>query len=236
MSSRTNVPRGLAERPPRFDPNAPRLLGSSVRGSTSAGTCAPPARGWGSRPCRPTISEGRSVVAAPTRRRPLAHCARHGSRRLAHGRAGLRPVASGGPTRADCNGSIRSAAPLADLLGKTSTAVRFALYHRCIRWEQNRCSRCTRRTLDPPDFSGKRARGRNRTADTGIFSPLLYRLSYPREPPPVVFPAGRGEGTSRKGAETGAQGAGLSSAPCLHGPRNAAKPPLGPARTVSIRG
>ena len=26
----------------------------------------------------------------------------------------------------------------------------------------------------------KSARGRNRTADTRIFSPLLYRLSYPR--------------------------------------------------------
>jgi hypothetical protein len=75
-----------------------------------------------------------------------------------------------------------------------------------------------------------RARGRNRTADTGIFSPLLYRLSYPREPPPVVFPAGRGEGTSRKGAETGAEGAELSSAPCREGPRNAAKPRLGSAR------
>lgn len=28
-----------------------------------------------------------------------------------------------------------------------------------------------------------RAQGRNRTADTGIFNPLLYRLSYPRLAP-----------------------------------------------------
>ena len=28
----------------------------------------------------------------------------------------------------------------------------------------------------PPDIIG--AEGQNRTADTGIFSPLLYRLSY----------------------------------------------------------
>ncbi len=30
--------------------------------------------------------------------------------------------------------------------------------------------------LQPLDFIG--AEGQNRTADTGIFSPLLYRLSY----------------------------------------------------------
>jgi hypothetical protein len=40
-----------------------------------------------------------------------------------------------------------------------------------------------------PCFLGKcGAQGRNRTADTGIFSPLLYRLSYLREspyPPPL---------------------------------------------------
>jgi hypothetical protein len=29
----------------------------------------------------------------------------------------------------------------------------------------------------------KGAQGRNRTADTRIFNPLLYRLSYPRRPP-----------------------------------------------------
>jgi hypothetical protein len=32
----------------------------------------------------------------------------------------------------------------------------------------------------PPVFPRNRARRRNRTADTGIFNPLLYQLSYPR--------------------------------------------------------
>jgi hypothetical protein len=50
------------------------------------------------------------------------------------------------------------------------------------------------------------ARRRNRTADTGIFNPLLYQLSYPREPPPTAFPGVNRRG-SRKGAETRAKGA-----------------------------
>jgi hypothetical protein len=39
----------------------------------------------------------------------------------------------------------------------------------------------------------KGAQGRNRTADTRIFNPLLYRLSYPRRPP-------QGGGASTKAA------------------------------------
>ena len=34
------------------------------------------------------------------------------------------------------------------------------------------------RSLTPSNFSYRCAQGRNRTTDTGIFSPLLYRLSY----------------------------------------------------------
>jgi hypothetical protein len=43
---------------------------------------------------------------------------------------------------------------------------------------------------------GRRAQGRNRTADTGIFSPLLYRLSYLRQAPCRAGPpvGARGEG------------------------------------------
>ena len=40
-------------------------------------------------------------------------------------------------------------------------------------------------------------RGRNRTADTGIFNPLLYQLSYPargRNSEPRMIRTGRGEG------------------------------------------
>jgi hypothetical protein len=55
-----------------------------------------------------------------------------------------------------------------------------------------------------PRFRG--ARRRNRTADTGIFNPLLYQLSYPREPPPTAFPGVNRRG-SRKGAETRAKDA-----------------------------
>jgi hypothetical protein len=43
----------------------------------------------------------------------------------------------------------------------------------------------------PADSSGiSGAQGRNRTADTGIFSPLLYRLSYLRESTPLRGPPG----------------------------------------------
>src|ERR1700743_1598203 len=37
------------------------------------------------------------------------------------------------------------------------------------------------RTTQPIEFNG--GRGRNRTADTGIFNPLLYQLSYPAGKP-----------------------------------------------------
>ena len=37
----------------------------------------------------------------------------------------------------------------------------------------------TRATVTEPRFIGSGGWGRNRTADTRIFSPLLYRLSYP---------------------------------------------------------
>ena len=40
-------------------------------------------------------------------------------------------------------------------------------------------------------------RGRNRTADTGIFNPLLYQLSYPargRNSEPRMIRTGRGQG------------------------------------------
>ncbi len=71
---------------------------------------------------------------------------------------------------------------------------------------------------------GSSAQGRNRTADTGIFSPLLYRLSYLREPTPERHSArlaARGDG--RKGAETDLQSAGLSSARCRARSRKPAK-------------
>lgn len=35
------------------------------------------------------------------------------------------------------------------------------------------------RTREDDCGQGNGGRGRNRTADTGIFNPLLYRLSYP---------------------------------------------------------
>jgi hypothetical protein len=44
------------------------------------------------------------------------------------------------------------------------------------------------RQMTPPSLGScpsSRAQGRNRTADTGIFSPLLYQLSYLRESPPL---------------------------------------------------
>jgi hypothetical protein len=37
----------------------------------------------------------------------------------------------------------------------------------------------TRKPADKAGFSMHGGRGRNRTADTGIFNPLLYQLSYP---------------------------------------------------------
>lgn len=52
-----------------------------------------------------------------------------------------------------------------------------------------------------PEFNG--AEGRNRTADTGIFSPLLYRLSYLGTHP---------YGLGKSGDAYGTAGRGLSSA------------------------
>ena len=92
--------------------------------------------------------------------------------------------------------------------------VRRGVYHRCIKRGHNRWIRWTRWTSRPRFSPRNRAQGRNRTADTGIFSPLLYRLSYLRDTTPVRLPRGGARGDGRKGAETGAEGAGLSSARC----------------------
>jgi hypothetical protein len=65
------------------------------------------------------------------------------------------------------------------------------LYQLCSSAPGNGRTRQTRWTAGPSHFRRFGAWGRNRTSDTGIFSPLLYRLSYPGGPHAAATAAGR---------------------------------------------
>jgi hypothetical protein len=116
-------------------------------------------------------------LAAPSGRCARSHRAGNGPCRHAHGRrARLRPASDRRP-RAPSRRCDRSNHP----------------QHRCTNRLQHRCNRQrairwihgtqrTRRTTPKHKNPGKRrgcsAQRQNRTADTRIFNPLLYRLSY----------------------------------------------------------
>jgi hypothetical protein len=109
----------------------------------------------------------RRHLAAPGRRAGSDR-ATHGPRRHPHGRARLRP-STGGRSRRTSDRRDRPS----QLQHRCNSCRRFSCTNRAHRTRQ----RST--TLDFPAVSSKSsAQGRNRTADTGIFNPLLYRLSY----------------------------------------------------------
>ena len=113
------------------------------------------------RPCSPNDLRRTRATWLRARRLARPHRACDGPRGHENGRAGLRPAAARGPPAA------------------ARSRHRGRLHRRCIRPGGKGRTRRIHRIAGSSVFAEFGAWGRNRTTDTGIFSPLLYRLSYP---------------------------------------------------------